>query len=91
MCSDKRKRIIKVKKAKSQKVPDRHFLMVWKMVDGAVRDCFMHHPEYINIKYDEFTVRLSIVKRVTGQIHGLTRKGIKGRVRLDRPPKLERH
>jgi hypothetical protein len=62
------------KKAKSQKAPDRRFLAVWMMVDGAVRDCFIHHPEYINRKYDEPAVRLSIVKRVTGQIYGLVRK-----------------
>ena len=82
MCSDhqesiqqsKTKRRILRRKSKSQKVPDKDFLKIWRMVDGAVRNCFLHHPDYINKKYDEPSVRLSIVKRVTGQIHGMVKK-----------------
>jgi len=78
--------------AKSQKVPDKDFLKIWLMVDGAVRDCFIHHPSYINKHYDEPSVRLSIVKRVTGQIHGLVlrHQGARSASR-DRPPNKKRH
>ena len=63
------------------------------MVDGAVRDCFMHHPEYINRRYDEPAVRLSIVKRVTGQLYKLRPKRVEGArsAKVDRPPKQKKH
>lgn len=53
---------------------------IWRVIDGAVRDCFAHHPEYIAGNRSERVVRLSIVKRVTGAITSYTsHKLVKGR------------
>lgn len=41
---------------------------MWRLVDGAVRDAFHAHPEYLAVP--EMKVRQAIVKRVTGAITG---------------------
>ena len=61
---------------RSQKVPDDTFAQIWKMVDGAVRDALAHHPEYLAVP--EARARRSIVKRVTGQVHGFAVKTAEG-------------
>ena len=38
------------------------------MIDGAVRDAFNMHPEYLSPKVCPVTVRNSIVKRVAGAL-----------------------
>lgn len=46
------------------------YRFVWRLVDGAVRDAFTHHPEYLASGAHEKDVRNSIAKRVTGAITG---------------------
>lgn len=49
----------------------RHYKQLWRGVDGAVRDCFHHHPDYLTPKgINRSTARQSIVKRVTGAVLG---------------------
>lgn len=45
------------------------YRQIWRIVDGAVMDCFSHHPNYVK-KEMARAVRMSIVKRVTGAING---------------------
>lgn len=40
---------------------------VWRIVDGAIRDCFTHHPDYIDPKKLRAT-RESLAKRITGAL-----------------------
>lgn len=43
---------------------------VWRIVDGAIRDTFQHHPEYLSeTKYGPDIGR-SLAKRITGAILG---------------------
>jgi len=60
-------------KAKSNKVVDALFMKIWRTVDGKVRETFKAHPEYTQKKY-RYNTRVSIVKRVTGDIHALLRE-----------------
>lgn len=46
------------------------YRQIWRMVDGAVAQAFAAHPEYLAPGARVRTVRNSIVKRVTGAIHG---------------------
>ena len=46
------------------------YRQLWRLVDGAVRQCFLEHPDYLSDSYREITVRTSIVKRVAGLILG---------------------
>lgn len=58
----------KIKPLKHEPHSDYH--KIWRIVDGAVRDCFKHHPDYLTGK-GHVDARTSIVKRVTGAIHGV--------------------
>lgn len=40
---------------------------MWRIVDGAVRDAFRMHPDYLVAK-NERSARASIVKRVVGAV-----------------------
>ncbi len=52
---------------------------LWRVVDGAVRDAFMSHPDYISRQIAERTVRMSVVKRVTGAVAGFAVQAARGR------------
>ena len=45
---------------------------IWKVVDGAIRSTFHHHPEYLSGDNSsealELKIRNSITKRVTGAL-----------------------
>lgn len=54
---------------------------IWRVVDGAVADAFMHHPDYLTQKGKSFrAARNSVVKRVTGAMTSFvaTRGALRG-------------
>jgi hypothetical protein len=48
-------------------VPYSAYHTVFRIVDGAVKDAFNNHPEYVRPEIER-VVRMSITKRVTGSI-----------------------
>lgn len=54
---------------------------LWKLMDGAVRDAFDKHPEYLPNKKrgTEYTIRMSIVKRATGAAMSFVERSTKSR------------
>lgn len=66
---------------------------LWAVVDGAVRDAFHNHPEYLTDKGRQ-SARKSVVKRVTGSVISFAkakgrRKAVDGRhVTVSLPPSL---
>lgn len=64
---------------RAQKAPSREYLQLWKIIDGAVRDTFANHPEYLSGRVAEHIVRQSVVKRATGQLWGFAGKPARGR------------
>lgn len=51
-------------------MPSRAYAKMWRVVDGAVRDAFASHPDYLAKLERERTVRNSINKRVVGALWG---------------------
>ncbi len=68
-----------MKPLKPEKSPTYAYVQLWRVVDGAVRDCFAHHPEYIPVGVRERTLRNSIVKRVVGASLGYAVQTARGR------------
>lgn len=64
---------------RAQKAPSQEYLRLWKIIDGAVRDAFANHPEYLSGRVPEHIVRQSVVKRATGQVWGFAGKPARGR------------
>ncbi len=61
----RRKRITPEKEAYRSGFPR----AIWRVIDGAVRDGFTHHPDYLTEKGSKGAVaRRSIVKRATGAV-----------------------
>lgn len=60
------------------KCPDQAYRQLWRVVDGAVRDTFANHPEYLTDK-GRRDAQLSIVKRVAGSLHGYAAQVARGR------------
>lgn len=52
---------------------------IWRIVDGAVRDTYRTHPEYLKGYHSERIIRTSIVKRVTGTLMGYGAQSPQGR------------
>lgn len=46
---------------------DRAYRQLWRVVDGAVTDCFKNHPDYLTGK-GRRSAQGSLVKRVTGTV-----------------------
>lgn len=67
------------KRLKPAKSPTHAYAKLWRLVDGAVRDCFDAHPEYIPAGGDERTIRNSLVKRITGLTLGYAVEAARGR------------
>lgn len=44
------------------------YWMLWRIVDGAVRDTFERHPDYLSDK-GRYSAQLSITKRVVGALY----------------------
>lgn len=49
--------------------PGPEYRKIWRIVDGAVRDTFANHPEYLTVKGRD-GARKSLVKRITGAVVG---------------------
>lgn len=65
----KRKHRTKLKPLKKGKL----YRQLWRLVDGAVRDCFDKHPDYLTGKgHARARARNSVNKRVVGSILGYT-------------------
>lgn len=67
----------KVKRTAMPKCPDAAYRQLWHLADGAVRDCFANHPDYLTAK-GKHHARLSLVKRITGTMHGYATQVAKG-------------
>lgn len=53
---------------------------IWRVVDGAIRDAFIHHPDYLTERGSRYnTARRSIAKRVTGTLLSYLEQSKKGR------------
>jgi len=68
----------RTKRTKMQKMPDATYRQLWRIADGAVRDAFANHPEYLTQK-GQRDARQSIVKRVTGAFYGYAAQAARGR------------
>lgn len=66
------------KRARREKCPDEVYRQLWKLVGGAVRDTFACHPEYLT-PAGRTAAERSIVKRVTGSLHGYATQVARGR------------
>lgn len=53
-----------------EKPGDPTYRQIWRVVDGAVASALAARPEYVAPGKKTRTVRNSIVKRVTGALHG---------------------
>lgn len=69
---------MRFKRAKPAK-DDWNYQQLWRIVDGAVADCFAMHPGYLSGKWPERIVRASICKRVTGSVLGYAEQSAQGR------------
>ena len=58
------------KRSKPVKAAPHPYVQLWRIVDGAVNDCFTAHPEYLASDWDRGTICNSIVKRVVGATYG---------------------
>lgn len=53
---------------------------VWRVVDGAIRDAFSNHPDYLTIKGTRAAcARRSVAKRVTGALLSYLEQSKEGR------------
>jgi hypothetical protein len=66
------------RRTKLQKCPDATYQQLWRLTDGAVRDAFANHPEYLTDK-GRHSATQSVVKRVVGTIHGYATQVARGR------------
>lgn len=57
--------------------PGGAYAALWRVVDGAVADAFLQHPEYLS-PAGQRMARQSITKRVVGSILGLVRETGRG-------------
>lgn len=59
--------------------PGSAYRQLWRIVDGAVKDCFMKHPDYLTGKgHAHSRARNSVNKRVVGAILGYTQEVASG-------------
>lgn len=66
------------KRARRERCPDEAYRQLWQLVRGAVRDTFANHPEYLT-DAGRMAAERSIVKRVTGTLHGYATQVARGR------------
>lgn len=69
----------KPRRRKPPKMPHRVYGKLWRIVDGAVRDTFAMHPEYLADARREAVVRQSLNKRVVGTLWGFVSQETEGR------------
>ena len=68
-----------MKRLAPEKNPSNAYRQLWRVVDGAIMDCFLHHPEYIPVGARARVIRNSIVKRVVGALLGYAVQTAQGR------------
>jgi hypothetical protein len=78
------------KRSRMEKMPGGNkaiYRALWFMVDGAVRDAFANHPEYLT-EAGRRSAANSITKRVTGTLMGYATQVARGRSMqaVDAPP-----
>lgn len=56
----------------------RHYRQLWRIVDGAVRDTLLQHPDYVTPK-GQRCLRMSVNKRITGAVLGYAEQSARGR------------
>lgn len=57
---------------------------MWRVIDGAIRDAFHHHPDYLTTKGAKgAAARRSVAKRVTGAILSYLAESILQKRKLD--------
>lgn len=56
----------------------RAYRQLWRVVDGAVADAFMQHPNYLT-DAGRMAAQLSITKRVVGAVMSYAEQSAKGR------------
>lgn len=55
--------------------PGKEYRAMWRIVDGAVRDAFGAHPDYLTEKGSQRgCARNSVVKRVVGSVLGFAKE-----------------
>lgn len=53
---------------------------IWRVVDGAIRDAFINHPDYLTPKGTRSAcARRSVAKRVTGAVLSYLEQSKRGR------------
>lgn len=60
-------------KAPIERLRDEDYRQLWRVVDGAITDCVIHHPEYFR-DTGMIAVRQSIIKRVVGSLLGYAKQ-----------------
>lgn len=85
----KKKPVLKRRgRIKPTKRPSKDYVNYWRVVDGAVRDAFNQHPEYLTYEGAMFaSARRSVVKRVTGALMSFAEA--KRRTGVHRQPDLD--
>lgn len=73
------------RRSKMEKQPDASYRQIWRLVDGAVRDAFANHEDYLTDKGKRDAAR-SVTKRVTGTLHGYATQVAWGRSRKVQAP-----
>ena len=58
--------------------PGSDYRRVWRLVDGAVRDTILQHPDYLTDEGKRY-LRASINKRVAGAVMGYAEQSVWGR------------
>ena len=59
------------------KGPD--YKKTWRIVDGALRDAMMQHPDYFTHRGSIGSARAGLVKRITGGLTGFAEQSARGR------------
>ena len=73
------------RRTRMEKQPDATYRQLWRLVDGAVRDAFANHPDYLTDKGKRDAAR-SVTKRVVGTLHGYAAQVAWGRSRKLQAP-----
>lgn len=66
------------KRLKPQK-PGDDYRRLWRLVDGAIRDAFAKHPEYVPQGRRETEIRSSLAKRIVGAVKGHAEQSARSR------------
>lgn len=74
-----KKRRSSTKRLKPMK-PGDAYRQLWRLVDGAVADCFNNHPDYLTERGQHYrAARRSLTKRVVGAVLGYAEQSARSR------------